>query len=179
MMIEGLRRQERNAQEQVLNEYGSRVFATISCIVSRQEDAEEVYQDVFMKAFLHIDTYDETKASFANWLCRIAYHESLNFVRGHKQPVIFIDDGDYMGKEQLNHENDHLFLQTDEQTIQIIEKALQQLSNEEQALITMFYFDDMSIKEIAYITDSQPSTIGSRLCRIRQKLYNIIKHIQE
>ena len=50
-MIQGLRRQERSAQEQALMEYGSKVFATISRVVSRQEDAEEVYQDVFVKAF--------------------------------------------------------------------------------------------------------------------------------
>jgi DNA-directed RNA polymerase specialized sigma24 family protein len=44
-MIQGLRNQDRSTQEQTLNEYGSMVFATISRIVSRQEDAEEVYQD--------------------------------------------------------------------------------------------------------------------------------------
>jgi RNA polymerase sigma-70 factor (ECF subfamily) len=45
----------------------------------------------------------------------------------------------------------------------------------EQAVITMFYYDNMSLADIAYVTGSTPSTVGSQLCRIRKKLYRIIK----
>lgn len=173
-MIQGLRNQDRSTQEQTLNEYGSMVFATISRIVLRQEDAEEVYQDVFVKAFRHIDTFDETKTSFSNWLCRIAYNVSLNFVRDHKQPVIYIDDMDTALNGKLNQEIDHLFLQQDEHTIQAVEQALSLLDAKEQSLIYMYYFDNLSIKEIAYIMDMHPSTVGSSLHRIRRKLYKII-----
>lgn len=173
-MIQGLRRQDRSTQEQTLNEYGSMVFATISRIVSRQEDAEEVYQDVFVKAFQHIDTFDESKTSFSNWLCRIAFNVSLNFVRDHKQPVIYIDDSNLLMKDVQEQDLDHLFQQQDEQTIQAVEQALAQLNAKEQSLVYMYYFDDLSLKEIAYIMDMQPSTVGSSLHRIRQKLYRII-----
>ena len=177
-MIQGLRNQDRSTQEQTLNEYGSMVFATISRIVSRQEDAEEVYQDVFVKAFQHIDTFDETKTSFSNWLNRIAFNVSLNFVRDHKQPVIYIDDVDTALNGKLNQEIDHLFSQQDEPTIQAVEQALSLLDAKEQSLIYMYYFDNMSIKEIAYIMDMQPSTVGSSLHRIRRKLYKIIRDQQ-
>ena len=173
-MIQGLRRQERSAQEQALMEYGSKVFATISRVVSRQEDAEEVYQDVFVKAFRHIGTFDATKASFQGWLCKIAYYESLNFIRDHKQPVVYIDDSNLLMKDVQEHDLDHLFQQQDEQTIQAVEHALAQLNAKEQSLIYMYYFDNLSLKEIAYIMDMQPSTVGSSLHRIRQKLYRII-----
>ena len=173
-MIQGLRCQERSAQEQALIEYGSKVFATISRVVSRQEDAEEVYQDVFIKAFQHIGSFNETKASFQNWLCKIAYNESLNFIRNHKQPVVYIDDSNLLMKDVQEQDLDHLFQQQDEQTIQAVEQALSLLNAKEQSLVYMYYFDDLSLKEIAYVMDMQPSTVGSSLHRIRQKLYRII-----
>jgi RNA polymerase sigma-70 factor (ECF subfamily) len=56
-----------------------------------------------------------------------------------------------------------------------VERALDYLPPDELALITMFYFDDMSIKDIAFVTDSISSTVASRLSRTRNKLYRIIK----
>lgn len=80
-LIRGLCRQRRQAQERLLQLYGDIVFGLVSRIVPRQEDAEEVYQDVFLKVFQHISSYDAEKASLDTWISRIAYHESLNLVR--------------------------------------------------------------------------------------------------
>ncbi|MBQ8736863.1 MAG: sigma-70 region 4 domain-containing protein [Bacteroidaceae bacterium] len=68
-----------------------------------------------------------------------------------------------------------IFQQQDEQAVQTVERALDYLPPDELALITMFYFDDMSIKDIAFVTDSISSTVASRLSRTRNKLYRIIK----
>jgi len=170
---------EASMQRQIIQEHGQTVFSLVTKFVSCIEDAEEVYQDVFIKAFANLKTFDKSKASMRTWLCRIAYNESINYLKRKSVPLMYVDDRE-VDLESLGNKLTSLTMhQQDEQTIQMIEQALQQLSNEELAIITMFYFDDMSIKEIAYITNSQPSTIGSRLYRIRQKLYHIIKHIQE
>jgi len=164
---------------QILQAHGQTVYTLVTKLIPCKEDAEEVYQDVFIKAFRNIKSFDKSKASLRTWLCRIAYNESINYLKRKNVPLMYVDDRE-VDLESLGDEMAAIVMyQQDEQTIRMIEQALQQLPNEEQALITMFYFDDMSIKEIAYVTGSQPSTIGSRLYRIRQKLYHIIKHIQE
>ena len=66
---------------------------------------------------------------------------------------------------------------SDGQTIQKLEQALAMLPPNELAIVTMFYYDKKSLADIAYITGSIPSTVGSQLCRIRQKLYRIIKNM--
>jgi RNA polymerase sigma-70 factor (ECF subfamily) len=163
---------------QILQAHGQTVYTLVTKLIPCKEDAEEVYQDVFIKAFRNIKSFDKSKASLRTWLCRIAYNESINYLKRKNVPLMYVDDRE-VDLESLGDEMAAIVMyQQDEQTIRMIEQALQQLPNEEQALITMFYFDDMSIKEIAYVTGSQPSTIGSRLYRIRQKLYHIIKHIQ-
>ena len=63
----------------------------------------------------------------------------------------------------------------DSQAIQLLEQALTMLPPNEQAVITMFYYDNMSLADIAYVTGSIPSTVGSQLCRIRKKLYKMMK----
>ena len=63
----------------------------------------------------------------------------------------------------------------DEETIRLLEQALAKLPPYEQAIVSMFYYDNMSLADIAYVTGSIISTVGSQLSRIRKKLYRIIK----
>ena len=174
-LIKALCRQDRKAQRQLLQMYGGMVFRQITRIIPCQEDAEEVYQDVFLKVFRNIASFNEQKASLSTWINRIAYHESLNLVRKNKPPFVYVDDWKTALENIQDQELIQTFQQQNEQNIQLLERALELLSPEEQALISMFYYDNMGIKEIAYITDSIPSTIGSQLSRTRKKLYHIIK----
>lgn len=171
VLISELQQHKTAACQQLLATYGPAVFRMVQRIVTRHEDAEEVYQDVFVKALRGIGTYNPRQASLATWLNRIAYHESLNFVRGKKTVVVYMDDRDL--------DNDSLEIPDDaspnEQTIQQLEQALTMLPPHEQALVSMFYYDNMSLADIAYVTGSIPSTVGSQLSRIRKKLYRIIK----
>lgn len=176
-LIQALCRQDGQAQRRVLQLYGTMIFGQVARIVTCQEDAEEVYQDVFVKIFRNIQSYDSRQASLATWMSRIAYNESLNFVRRAQQPVIYVDDRDVDLESIQDEALAQVFQQQDEATIQLIGHALDYLPPEEQALITMFYFDDMSLKDIAYATDSMPSTVASRLSRTRRKLYRIIQSL--
>ena len=170
-LITGLRQHKPAACQQLLTQYGPAVFRTVQRIVQRYEDAEEVYQDVFVKALRGIDSYDSTQASLGTWLGRIAYNESLNFVRGKKPTIIYMDDRD-LGLDSLEDPDE---APKDEETIQQLEQALALLPPHEQTVISMFYYDEMSLADIAYVTGSIPSTVGSQLSRIRKKLYRIIK----
>ena len=177
-ILDGLLRNQPDAQRRLLQRYGERVFAQIVRIIPIQEDAEEVYQDVFLKVFRNVDSYHAERASLSTWLLRIAYHEALNFVRGKKPPVISFDDYEPSIEKLSEHDVDVLMNRTDEETVLLMEQALQKLLPKEQSLIGMFYYEDLSLKEIAYITDSTTTTIASRLCRIRQKMYHVIKKLK-
>ena len=171
ILISNLRQRKPAACQQLLTEYGPAVFRMVQRIVTRREDAEEVYQDVFVKALRGIEGYNPRQASLATWLNRIAYHESLNFVRGKKPTLLYIEDNE-LGANTLEVPDD---APQDEQTIEQLEQALAKLPPHEQAVVSMFYYDNMSLADIAFVTGSIPSTVGSQLSRIRKKLYRIIK----
>ena len=171
ILIGDLKQRKASACRQLLSDYGPTVLRMVSRIVTRLEDAEEVYQDVFVKALHKIDTYDDSQATLATWLSRIAYNESLNFVRGKKPNIVYMDDRD-TSIDTWEAPDD---APPDEQTIEQLEQALAMLPPHEQAIVSMFYYDNQSLADIAYVTGSIPSTVGSQLCRIRKKLYRIIK----
>ena len=171
ILISNLRQRKPAACQRLLTEYGPAVFRMVQRIVTRREDAEEVYQDVFVKALRGIEGYNPRQASLATWLGRIAYHESLNFVRGKKPNIVYIDDSE-LGIDTLEAPDD---APPDEQTIRQLEQALAMLPSHEQAIVSMFYYDNQSLADIAFVTGSIPSTVGSQLSRIRKKHYRIIK----
>jgi len=170
-LISDLRQRKPAACQRLLTEYGPAVFRMVQRIVTCREDTEEVYQDVFVKALRGIGGYNPRQASLSTWLNRIAYHEAVNFVRGKKPTLLYIEDH-VLGVNALEASDD---APQDEQTIEQLEQALAMLPPHEQAIVSMFYYDNMSLTDIAYVTGSNPSTVGSQLSRIRKKLYRIIK----
>lgn len=171
ILISALQQHQPAACQRLLTDYGPMVFRMVQRIVSQREDAEEVYQDVFFKALRSIGSYDSRQASLATWLNRIAYHESLNFVRGKKPTLLYIEESN-LGTDAMEAPDD---VPQNEETIRQLEQALAKLPPHEQTIVSMFYYDNMSLADIAFVTDSNPSTVGSQLSRIRKKLYRIIK----
>ena len=169
LFIEQLRKRNRAACQRLVSDYGAAVFQMVRRIVERQEDAEEVYQDVFMKALRGIAGYKPQQASLSTWLSRIAYNESLNFLKGQKATYVYMDDLG-LGMQDEPDEVPH-----NEETLAQLEQAFGMLPPHEQAIIHMFYYDNMSMADIAFVTGSIPTTVGSQLSRIRKKLYRLMK----
>ena len=177
-LIKGLREQSPKAQRQALERYGNDVFAQVARMLPATEDAEEVYQDVFVKVFRNIKLYDEEKSSLKTWISRIAYNEAVTWLRHKRQTMIYFEDregkadllSDAEVEETLGHPNS--------ETVQLIHSALKLLPPDERAIVTMFYFEEMSLKEIAFVTESIPTTVASKLSRTRKKICKIIKMLQ-
>ena len=177
-LIAGLQRQDRSAQQQMLDSYGRDVFAQIARLIPAVEDAEEVYQDVFVKVFRNIGKYDAKKSSLRTWVSRIAYNETVSFLRKKPATVISYEDNGIDAYALTDAEVEETFGRPNAETVQLIRAALRHLPPDERAIITMFYYEEMSLKEIAYVTKSIPTTIASKLSRTRRKLCKIIKMIQ-
>ena len=177
-LIEGLRKQSPKAQQETIDRYGREVFAQVVRLVAVTENAEEVYQDVFMKVFTNIGQHDAGRASFRTWISRIAYNEAISFLRRKRMPVVYFEDRSHEADKLSDAEVDETLGHANAETVQLIRAALKHLPPEERALVTMFYYEERSLKEIADITESIPTTVASRLSRTRKKLCRIIKMLQ-
>ena len=140
-LIPDLVRQKRTAQERLLTLYGQMVFRLVTRIVERREDAEEVYQDVFIKVFKNINMYDAEKSSLKTWISHIAYNESISFLRHKSMPVIYYEDREGEAEKLSDAEVEATFGQPNPETVQLIRAALKHLPPDERAIITMFYYE--------------------------------------
>ncbi|MBP3470685.1 MAG: sigma-70 family RNA polymerase sigma factor [Paraprevotella sp.] len=162
----------------MMNRYGRRVMSLISRMVAEPRDAEELAQDTFVKAFSHINTYDESKASLSTWLLHIAYNETVNHLRRRKPDAVHLDS--WMEDLQCGAETDgclqeDMFSTDDEQRIRLLEDAVELLPAEERILLVLYYYDNLSMQEISQILGQKPSTLTLRLFRLRRKLRGMIE----
>ena len=152
-----------------LERYSPEAFAIVVRLVPQQEDAEELVQDAFVRAFNRLDTF-EGRSTFSTWICRIAYTTAISWLRKRRMKYLSIDDQPKLTDTEVDEAFD------DESRIEDLRRAITLLKPDEQTLITLFYYDNRPLSDIAYILDAEPNTLATRLHRIRRKLYLLMKH---
>ena len=152
-----------------LERYSQEAFAIVVRLVPQQEDAEELVQDAFVRAFNRLDTF-EGRSSFSTWICRIAYTTAVSWLRKRRMKYLSIDDQPELSDTEVDEAFD------DESRIEDLRRAISLLKPDEQTLVTLYYYDSRPLNDIAYILDVEPNTLATRLHRIRRKLYLLMKH---
>jgi RNA polymerase sigma-70 factor (ECF subfamily) len=175
--IERVRNGEISAFAHLIDKYSRQVHALIFKLIRNREDAEELAQDVFIKAFRALHTF-KGQSTFSTWIYRIAYNTAISETRKRKIEYLAIDDAQI---ENVSEEKiDELMGRCDEsEQIKKLEIALAQLPPDENALIHLFYMEDKSIEEIVQITALTASNAKTRLHRIRKKLLVILNKMEE
>lgn len=150
-----------------VNTYSQQVLDFTSRMIPDAEDAREVAQDAFVKAFRSLASF-RFQSSFCTWVCRIAYHESLSRLR--RKQIHYVDIADIPATEI-----DKELSTGSEERIALMEEVIGDLPPDEQLLLHQYYYEDRPLREIAYIMDVDANTLATRLHRIRKKLLKWIK----
>ena len=153
-----------------LDTYGQRIFTLVQQIVSNREDAEDLTQDIFVKAFESLKNY-RGDCQFITWIYRIAYNMTNSALRKSKQRQEFLPT-DENTPEPADTDSSFDFADEEErdERIEDLQLALSWLTADERALITLFYYENKSIEDCAYITGLSEANTKVRLHRIRKKL---------
>ncbi len=146
------------------------VFTIALKIARNREDAEEIAQDVFVKAYQKLGSFRKD-SRFSTWLYRIAYNEAITGVR--KRKVITEELHDEIAESLPEHEieNEIMGLDPSEQQM-VLGKILDMLPPEDQLLVTLFYMHDQPVSEISEVTGLSGSNVKVRLHRIRKRIYS-------
>jgi RNA polymerase sigma factor (sigma-70 family) len=158
-----------SAYASLVEKHKNLVFSIVLKIVNNREDAEEIAQDTFLKAYQSLKTF-ERKSKFSTWLYRIAYNSAISKTRKKRIEMVAIEESVI-----TNYSPDEVSRNMGEQEENdrqlILEKALRQLPEEDNLLITLFYKNENSVDDISEITGLSVSNVKVRLHRIRKKLY--------
>ena len=174
-LVEAVRQGRREGQTEMVSRYAERVFAMIARQVPDMMDAQELTQDSFLRAFSHIDSYDPQRSSLSTWLCRIAYRLTLDFLKRNSPLIVPLEDTG-VGQKDISDEELEVELSTGrEERIEQLMQMVDDLPADERMLLTLYYFEDRPLTEIAYIMGVEAGVLANRLYRMRKKLYKKLK----
>jgi len=158
----------------LVERYQDFVFTIAFRIMKVREEAEEVAQDSFIKAYESLNSF-RGESKFSSWLYSIAYRKALDALRKNKkykasEIIDDITEGEVSGIEDALH-----YLE-DEERKKAIQDCILKLSEDEATIITLYYFQDQSVREISTITNLSEDNIKVKLYRSRKKLFGFLKH---
>ncbi len=153
---------EKELFKHIINEYNNFVYSICVNILRNPEDARDVSQDTFYKAYKALKRYDGTKSKLSTWLYKIAYNKCIDFIRKKNN---FLNLKSYLKQKESKFDyQEHHFEN------EIVGELIAELSESDSALITLYYLNELSIREISFIIDDNENNIKVRLHRIRKQL---------
>ena len=176
-IVEAVKSGRREGQDLMFGRYAQEVFAMIIRQVSNEQDAEELTQDTFLRAFSHIGSYDPQRASLSTWICRIAYRLTLDFLKRRRPFVVSMEDTEVWQTDISDEQLEAELSTGNEERIQRLELLIDDLPPDERMLLMLYYFEDRSLDECSYIMDATSHALANRLYRIRKKLYKQLQKI--
>ncbi len=135
------------------------------------EDAEDLVQEVFIKAYTNIQSFDSAR-SFNSWIYRIAHNEFINKIRKrHREPLTFFDPDTLFPHPIEPKQADDDF--KEKELREMLDNCLDQLDAKYREPLVLYYYEDMGYEQIAEIMHVPVSTVGVRLRRGKQALQAI------
>jgi RNA polymerase sigma-70 factor (ECF subfamily) len=176
LLIKRILSGESHLYKELVERHSSNIYNLVLGVVSRKEDAEEVSQDVFVKAFFSLKSF-RGECSFSTWVYRIAYNMAISCTRRKKRSYVPID----LNNSQIFSDDNSVYEKSNEREIMysILQKALLQLDAKDRFLILSFYMNEKTIKELVVITGMSESNVKVRLHRVKKQLNVIMNENRE
>ena len=173
ILIKEALRGNQNAYTLIVKKYESLVFTLALRLVKNEDDAHEVAQDSFLKAFKYLADFRK-EAKFSTWIYKIVYSTGLNHLRKKRPEILSLENAESSISWSLQSEPSSFQLEKKEQRSQI-EIAMQQLFPDDAMILTLFYLMEMHLDEICETMELSNTNAKTKLSRARQRLKIIIE----
>ncbi|MEO7976702.1 sigma-70 family RNA polymerase sigma factor [Flavobacterium sp.] len=157
----------------LVDRYKNMIFTLALKMVKNREEAEEVAQDTFIKIYNSLSKF-KGDSKFSTWIYRVAYNTCLDRLKKNKKEDVTISIDEF-SVHLIKTMDNALNALEDKERKQTIQNCLNSLSNEDNFLLTLFYFEDQSLEEIGKIMNINANNVKVKLFRSRQKLAVILK----
>jgi RNA polymerase sigma-70 factor (ECF subfamily) len=160
---------EQQVYAQLVERYQNYVFTLVLRLVEGREDAEEVSQDIFVKAYRSLADF-RGESKFSTWLYTIVRTSCITFLRKKKLQTTSIDNEKTFVQVE-NHESSFRANLVEQKSRQaMVNEAIRMLSPDDAQVITLFYKAEQSLEEMGRILGLEPNNVKVKLHRARQRL---------
>jgi RNA polymerase sigma-70 factor (ECF subfamily) len=181
-LVQRAQADDKEAFEELVRRHQNRVFAVAGGILRRREDAEDIAQQVFVKAYFSLKRFDQ-RAAFSTWLYKITVNECWDLLRKKKvRPLLYESD--------LSEEQARQFGATDEKQAeepdiseklearQRVERLMAGLDERDRTMLILKEVEGFAVEEIAEILGLNSNTVKVRLFRARRRIVSQAKKRQ-
>lgn len=169
-LLEGCRRRDEAAFARLIDLYQARVFGFVRRMVRDEEEARDITQEVFIRAYQALDRFDG-RASLRTWLFRIAYNLCIDFLRRHDRLASVRAEPEEGDSDDIaDHRWDPEALVLNDELRSVVENAISGLSEKLRTVLLLHDREDMAYEEIAATIDVPVGTVKSRLFLAREAL---------
>lgn len=174
MIIESAKMGNETAFYQLHKTYYNFVFNTISKKSNDKSIVEEICSITFKKAFSKIKTFDEKKSKFSSWLITIAMNTLKDYKKSKKDSTSYSDKIETIiqadSSESIEEKMDKEIIN------KLFKQVLEKLSLEDRKVVDLFYYKEMSYKEITLEMNLPVDVVKVRLYRVKTKLKSILSN---
>jgi RNA polymerase sigma-70 factor, ECF subfamily len=178
-LVRVAQRGDKGAFEELVKRHQNRVFAVARGILKRQEDVEDISQQVFVKAYFALKKFDQ-RSAFTTWLYKITVNECWDLLRKRKvRPLVYEADfseeqgRQYQASEKRDSSEPDLTLRLDAR--QRVERLLGFLDERDRGMLVLKEVEGFAIEEIAELFDLNTNTVKVRLFRARQRILSQLR----
>jgi RNA polymerase sigma-70 factor (ECF subfamily) len=164
---------ESDAYAFLVNKYKSMAYSLALKLVKNREDAEEIAQDAFIKAYQSLGQF-KGSSKFSTWLYRIVYNTSISKLRRTSAEVVRLEDSS-VGEKESSEVIDAYYKLQDQERKKFLDLVLEKLEPDENFLVTLYYYDEKDLDEISQITGLTRNNVKVKIFRARQKMSGMLK----
>lgn len=177
--VQALKSGDRSEYARFVDAYSSVIYRLAMKLLNNPQDAEDVLQETFIKAFRHIDRFDE-RSSLSTWLFRIATNEALMLLRRHKRPMVSLDEPaeSEEGEGEPLQIVDWCCLPEEEllssEARQHLDQAVEQLPDRLRVVFVLRDLEGLSTEETSQVLNLSLTAVKTRLSRARLHLRQLL-----
>jgi RNA polymerase sigma-70 factor (ECF subfamily) len=172
-LIEAINNGDTRAYAHLVNRYKHFVYTLAMRMLKHKEEAEEVAQDTFIKVFKSLPKF-KGDSKFSTWIYKVTYNTCLDRIKKNRKYYndVAIDEFTFNKLDTIDNALDTMI---NEEKSLLIKNCIHKLPEESSALLTLFYFEELSLEEIAKIINAEANTVKVKLFRARKKLAVILE----
>jgi len=157
----------------LVNHYKDLVFSLTLRMLKNREEAEEISQDVFIKIYKSLHKF-KGDSKLSTWVYKIAYNSCLDRLKQYKKEYINVPIDEFTeNKVQiLDNALENMMI---EDRKEMIQNCINKLPSDDGFLLTLYYFEDLSLDEISNIVGLTSNNVKVKLFRSRKKLATILR----
>lgn len=157
----------------IVDQYSQSLYWKIRSIVLTHEDADDVLQNTFLKAWKSLPTF-QGKAKLSTWLYRIAINESLDFLRHQKTAMLSNADADLSVANRLLADD---YFDGDKSQA-VLQEAIATLPDVQRTVFTLRYYDEMKYSEMSEILGTSEGSLKASYHIAVQKITDYVKRYE-